>query len=127
MLSFATPATKDSPAGTYAITPSGLTSGNYLISWVDGVLTVNRPTDAYVSALGAITALIAAPSALPITTAAGFTGIGSTNPTGSSSAPNNPAGTGAPVITQVSGLPLTLTGAGINTGGHSVIGAAEQE
>ena len=31
-------------AGTYAIRPSGLTSGNYQISFVDGTLTINKAT-----------------------------------------------------------------------------------
>ena len=38
--------------GSYAITPSGLTSGNYTISYIDGVLTVN-PAPAPASALPA--------------------------------------------------------------------------
>ena len=42
-------------------------------------------------------------------------------------APTGNAGAGAPVITQVPGLPLTLTGSGLNTGGQPVIFAAEQE
>jgi hypothetical protein len=39
-LVFATPATTSSPAGAYAITPSGQTSTNYTITYVDGTLTV---------------------------------------------------------------------------------------
>ncbi|WP_337875532.1 MBG domain-containing protein [Elioraea sp.] len=39
-LTFATPATPGSPVGGYAITPSGLTSGNYAITFVPGTLTV---------------------------------------------------------------------------------------
>lgn len=39
-LRFSTPATNTSPAGTYPITPSGLTSSNYAITFVDGTLTV---------------------------------------------------------------------------------------
>jgi hypothetical protein len=39
-LSFATPATQSSPAGPYAITPYGLTSNNYDITFNDGTLTV---------------------------------------------------------------------------------------
>src|SRR6185295_15916825 len=35
-----TTATASSPVGTYAITPSGLTSSNYTISYVNGTLTV---------------------------------------------------------------------------------------
>jgi hypothetical protein len=39
-LAFATSATATSPAGSYAITPSGLTSSNYAITFADGLLTV---------------------------------------------------------------------------------------
>lgn len=39
-LGFSTPAGLLSPVGSYAITPSGLSSSNYAISFVDGVLTV---------------------------------------------------------------------------------------
>ncbi|MCS6880926.1 MAG: MBG domain-containing protein [Oscillochloridaceae bacterium] len=41
-LSFSTPATTASPAGTYPITPGGLTSNNYAITFVDGTLTVTE-------------------------------------------------------------------------------------
>jgi hypothetical protein len=41
-----TPAVPSSPVGTYAITPSGLTSSNYNISYLSGVLTVGRPAPA---------------------------------------------------------------------------------
>jgi hypothetical protein len=39
-LTFSTPATASSPAGSYAVTPAGLTSGNYAITFVSGTLTV---------------------------------------------------------------------------------------
>jgi subtilisin family serine protease len=39
-LSFSTPATAGSPPGTYPITASGLSSGNYAISYQPGTLTV---------------------------------------------------------------------------------------
>lgn len=39
-LRFSTPATSASPAGPYPITPSGLTSNNYAITFVDGTLTL---------------------------------------------------------------------------------------
>jgi hypothetical protein len=39
-LTFSTPATIGSAPGTYAIVPSGLTSGNYNITFVSGTLTV---------------------------------------------------------------------------------------
>src|SRR5262245_47629572 len=43
-LMVATPANIASPAGLYPITPSGLTSGNYTIAFVNGVLTVTTGT-----------------------------------------------------------------------------------
>lgn len=39
-LTFSTAATTSSPPGTYLITPAGLTSGNYAITYVNGTLTV---------------------------------------------------------------------------------------
>src|SRR5207245_4997689 len=39
-LSFSTPASTSSNVGSYAITPSGLTSSNYLLTSVTGTLTV---------------------------------------------------------------------------------------
>jgi hypothetical protein len=39
-LTFSTTATTSSPPGTYAITPGGLTSNNYAITFVSGTLTV---------------------------------------------------------------------------------------
>ncbi len=41
-LSFATAATAASGAGSYDVTPSGLTSGNYAITFVKGTLTVTK-------------------------------------------------------------------------------------
>lgn len=41
-LGFVTPADIDSPAGLFTITPEGLSSGNYAISYVAGVLTVTE-------------------------------------------------------------------------------------
>ena len=40
LLQFSTPATTDSPAGAYPITPFGQTSSNYTIAYVDGVLQI---------------------------------------------------------------------------------------
>jgi hypothetical protein len=45
-----TPAVTSSPAGSYSITPFGLSAANYDITFVDGVLTVNAPTN--LAALG---------------------------------------------------------------------------
>jgi hypothetical protein len=47
-LAFATPATTTSPPGVYTITPSGVSSGNYTITFVNGDLVVGQgapPTD----------------------------------------------------------------------------------
>jgi hypothetical protein len=46
MLSFSTPATAASPVGTYDVTPGGLTSSNYTITFVSGTLRVYQPTPA---------------------------------------------------------------------------------
>ncbi len=43
-LSFSTAATQMSPPGTYAVTPDGLTSTNYDITFVNGTLTVTDTT-----------------------------------------------------------------------------------
>mgnify|MGYP000193271410 CR=1 FL=1 len=43
-LAFATDATRTSPAGNYAVTASGLASGNYLFNYVPGTLRVTPPT-----------------------------------------------------------------------------------
>jgi hypothetical protein len=45
-LTFTTLATASSPPGTYAITPSGLTSANYALTFVSGTLTVLSPSQA---------------------------------------------------------------------------------
>ncbi|MBR2167275.1 MAG: InlB B-repeat-containing protein, partial [Paludibacteraceae bacterium] len=42
-LAFACEYTAESNVGTYTITPSGLTSGNYNITFIAGTLTVSRP------------------------------------------------------------------------------------
>ena len=39
-LQFSTTATTQSPLGNYAIVPSGISSGNYTIDFVDGILTI---------------------------------------------------------------------------------------
>ncbi len=44
-LGFSTTATRSSPVGRYSVTPGGLTSGNYAISFVSGRYTV-RPAEA---------------------------------------------------------------------------------
>ena len=42
-LTFNTPATSSSPAGSYSVVPGGLSAGNYAITYVDGTLTVTPP------------------------------------------------------------------------------------
>ena len=39
-LTFTTPATQTSPVGVYTVTPSGLTSNNYAITYVNGTLSI---------------------------------------------------------------------------------------
>ena len=48
-LAFATPATIASPAGAYAITPSGQASANYALTYVNGTLTVSGASPAVVT------------------------------------------------------------------------------
>lgn len=48
-LLFTTPATVSSPAGTYLITPYGLTSTNYAITFLNGQLTVTAPATTSIS------------------------------------------------------------------------------
>jgi hypothetical protein len=43
-ISFATPATVVSPIGIYAVVPSGQSSSNYVINYVNGALTVLAPS-----------------------------------------------------------------------------------
>jgi hypothetical protein len=50
-LRFSTPATTSSPPGMYAITPGGLTSGNYAIRFVPGTLNVLSASQATMSIL----------------------------------------------------------------------------
>jgi hypothetical protein len=61
-LVFATPATILSPPAAYPITPSGLTSVNYAIAFIDGVLTVTAATvtpPVSISAFSALSGAIA--------------------------------------------------------------------
>jgi len=55
-LVFTTPATTTSPPGVYSIAPGGVSSGNYTITFVDGLLVVGQgapPSDqALVTAVG---------------------------------------------------------------------------
>jgi serine/threonine protein kinase len=44
-LSFTTSATEESQAGSYSVSPGGLTSNNYSITFVPGTLTVTGPDD----------------------------------------------------------------------------------
>jgi autotransporter-associated beta strand protein len=53
---FSTPATTGSPPGTYAITPGGLTSGNYAITFVSGTLTVLSFAQATTNLVNQVTA-----------------------------------------------------------------------
>jgi hypothetical protein len=68
-LVFGTPATAASPAGLYPITPSGVTSTNYVVAFVDGALTVTAgaatpPTNGVTitAATGAIASTVTPPA-----------------------------------------------------------------
>jgi autotransporter-associated beta strand protein len=56
MLTFSTPATTTSPPGMYAITPAGLTSGNYAITFASGTLTVLSFAQATTNLVNQVTA-----------------------------------------------------------------------
>jgi filamentous hemagglutinin family protein len=59
-LLFSTPATVASPVGSYLVTPSGLTSSNYAIGFIDGLLFVTDPaTVSNPAAAGAIASIFA--------------------------------------------------------------------
>jgi hypothetical protein len=58
-LSFSTPATTSSPPGSYTITPSGLTSSNYSITFVQGTLTVLSYSQATTNLLAQVPAGLA--------------------------------------------------------------------
>jgi hypothetical protein len=68
-LAFSTPATPLSAPGTYPITPSGVTSSNYALSFVDGTLTVSigtaTPPGVAAAVEGAIASTINPPGAAP--------------------------------------------------------------
>jgi len=76
-LSFNTPATTSSGAGTYPITPSGLTSPNYSISFVNGrlnvvvgtaqTITFKQPTSPVTFGVAPITLSATSSSKLPVT------------------------------------------------------------
>jgi filamentous hemagglutinin family protein len=99
-LSFATPATAASPVGSYAITPSGLTSGNYAISFVDGALTVD-------------------PAPLAVTIADASRGYGAANPAFTYSATGFVLGQDASVI---SGAPATTATPASDVGTYAITG-----
>jgi len=61
-LAFSSPYTVGSNAGTYPITPSGLTSTNYDIKYVDGTLTVNKAALTVTAEDKAVTFLNAPPA-----------------------------------------------------------------
>jgi hypothetical protein len=97
-LAFATAATTLSPGGTYSVTPSGLTSPNYLLDYVDGTLTIAPAAQTITfDPLSAVT-YGDAPFALNATSTSGltvtFTASGSCS---------------------VSGVTVTITGAGTCT------------
>ncbi|MDD5384454.1 MAG: MBG domain-containing protein, partial [Gallionella sp.] len=60
-------------AGSYVITPGGLTSGNYTIAYTDGVLTVNQPT----GMLNTITQVVSTLSSAPSFSSSGTPAVGS--------------------------------------------------
>lgn len=114
-LGFATAATTGSPVGSYAVTPGGLSSPNYAITFVAGTLTIAKaPVTVTVSASPE-------PSGtdMPITFTATVTAA--------QSAPTAPAGTvrffdGATLIgtTTLSGSTATLVTGGLSAGSRTI-------
>ena len=68
-LAFSTPATPGSAPGAYPITPSGSTSTNYAISYVDGALNVDAPQVALTTASPQAVVTVDAPQAAALTDA----------------------------------------------------------
>ncbi|SFU74681.1 filamentous hemagglutinin family N-terminal domain-containing protein, partial [Methylobacterium sp. 174MFSha1.1] len=101
-------------AGSYAITPSGLTAGNYAITYADGVLTVNKaPLTASLggSATKTYDGTATAPLGAITTTLSGIVGSDTVTAAGSGATYDTAqAGTGKAVT--VSGLALAGAGAG---------------
>lgn len=57
-LTFSTPATQASAVGTYSVTPSGLSSANYSINFVDGTLSVGAAAPVNNGATGQIDGVV---------------------------------------------------------------------
>jgi len=72
-LVFTTPATPSSPAGAYNITPSGQTSTNYAITYVDGTLTVTVNPSANQTSDSVLASLFSGRDQLPPPTVSGPT------------------------------------------------------
>ena len=73
-LTFTCDYTNTSPDGTYTITPSGLTSNNYSINFVNGVLTVTAATAKITTAPAGVEGLEYNASDLPLITPGDATG-----------------------------------------------------
>ena len=114
-LAFATAATSSSPVGTYAVTPAGLSSPNYAISFVSGVLSVVRAPVAMTVTASPTPSGLDMPITFNATVAA------------AQSAPTAPDGTvrffdGATLLgtATLSGGTATLLTGGLATGSHTI-------
>ncbi len=108
------PATGYAPVGTYTITPSGLTSSNYSLSFVAGVLTVN-PQALTISANPASKTYGDADPAFSVSYAGFVAGEGPGNLGGTLAfATNEPASSYAPVGT------YTVTPSGLTSSDYSI-------
>jgi hypothetical protein len=92
VLSFSTSAAPASPVGSYPITPSGLTSTNYAITFVPGTLTVTKATPSFTNLSSPTIAVGSSPTVL-----SGNIGYGSVFPTGNVSVTLGVATQSAPI------------------------------
>jgi hypothetical protein len=106
-LAFATPATQQSPPGTYVVTPLGLDSGNYTITYLPGTLTVTAGGNQQLTSTYAT--LVAPPGSPPPSTLPAF----ATAPLAFDldNLPPTAAGPGAPTV--ILRGPFTLLNGGV--------------
>jgi len=113
-VAFSTPATAASPVGTYAVTPSGVTSANYSIAFTAGTLTIS-PATASVAVMSS-----ANPSGFnqAVTFSASVAGVaGAGNPTGTIEFRDGSTRLGT--VTLASGSAALSTN-GLSAGSHSI-------
>ncbi|MEH3104251.1 MAG: YDG domain-containing protein [Sphingomonas phyllosphaerae] len=103
-------------AGSYAITPNGLTSSNYAITFVDGALTVNKAALALVYTANAATSVY---GATPATLGGTVTGTGFV-PNESVTDLGGAAVWASPVATTSAAGTYGITGSGVTSGNYTI-------